>query len=77
MCPKGESKRFSRTGLTRTNPKNFGILVDLHRELIETLPGADRSMFTIEWHADTRTKGVKEVRQTDKAFGMKEVEIWL
>ena len=77
MCPKGDFKRFSQTGLTSINPENFGRLVDLHRELIETLPGTERSVFTIEWHAEIPTKGVKEVRETDTAFGLKSIGIWL
>lgn len=77
MCPKGDFKRFSQTGLTSINPENFGRLVDLHRELIETVPGTERSVFTIEWHAETPAKGVKEVRKTDTAFGLKDIDVWL
>ena len=74
MCPKGEFKRFSQTGLASINPENFGRLVDLHRELLETLPGTERSVFTIEWHTQTPSKGARE---TETSFGLKEVDIWL
>ncbi|KAG8526328.1 uncharacterized protein KY384_000321 [Bacidia gigantensis] len=74
MCPKGEYKRFSQTGLVGINPANFARLVDLHRELLETIPGTERSVFTIEWHTSTPKTGARE---TETAFGMKGVEIWL
>lgn len=74
MCPKGDFKRFSQTGLSSINPENFAKLVDLHRELLETLPGTDRSVFTIEWHTETTGK---LARQTDTAFGLKDIDIWL
>lgn len=53
MCPKSDFKPFSQTGLTSIDPDNFGTLVDLHRELIETLPGTERSVFTIEGRRNT------------------------
>ncbi len=73
-CVKGDYKRFSLTGLQSINPENFGRLVDLHRELLETLPGTERSVFTIEWHTQTPSKGARE---TETSFGLKEVDIWL
>lgn len=74
MCPKGDFKRFSQTGLASINPENFSKLVDLHRELLETLPGTERSVFTIEWHMPTLGK---IARGTKTSFGLKEVDIWL
>ena len=74
MCPKGEYKRFSQTGLASIHPSNFAKLVALHRELIETLPGTERSVFTIEWHTPTPKQGARE---TPTAFGMKDIDIWL
>lgn len=73
MCPKGEFKRFSQTGLACINPSNFSGLVDFHRELLMTLPGTERSMFTIEWHTPTPNNGV---RKTDISFGLKSIDIW-
>lgn len=74
MCPKGEFKRFSQTGLASINPKKFAALVDLHAELLQTVPGTERSVFTIEWHTRTPDKGARE---TETSFGLKEVDIWL
>ena len=74
MCPKGEYKQFSQTGLTSINPENFKKLVDLHKELVETLQGTERSVFTIEWHTKTPEDGA---RRTDTSFGLKDVDIWL
>lgn len=74
MCPKGDFKRFSQTGLASINPENFGRLVDLHREMLETLPGTERSVFTIEWHTKTPEKGPRE---TKTAFGLKKIDTWL
>lgn len=74
MCPKGEFKRFSQTGLHSIHPENFAKLVDLHRELIETVPGTERSVFTIEWHTKTR---IKEAPEVNTCFGLREVDIWL
>ena len=74
MCSKGDFKRFSQTGLASINPENFAALVDLHRELLETLPGTERSAFTIEWHTQTPSKGARE---TETSFGLKDVDIWL
>ncbi|CAL8578068.1 hypothetical protein XPA_003869 [Xanthoria parietina] len=74
MCPKGEFKRFSQTGLASINPENFGRLVDLHRELLETLPGTERSVFTIEWHTKTPSDGP---RKTKTSFGLKNIDTWL
>ncbi|KAL9634420.1 MAG: hypothetical protein Q9204_003008 [Flavoplaca sp. TL-2023a] len=74
MCPKGEFKRFSQTGLKCINPENFGRLVDLHRELSETLPGTERSVFTIEWHTKTPDDGP---RKTETSFGLKKIDTWL
>ncbi|KAL8724367.1 MAG: hypothetical protein Q9166_007988 [cf. Caloplaca sp. 2 TL-2023] len=74
MCPKGEFKRFSQTGLASINPENFGRLVDLHQELLETLPGTERSVFTIEWHTKTPSDGP---RDTKTSFGLKEIDTWL
>ena len=74
MCPKGEFKRFNQTGLHSIHPANFAQLVDLHRELVETVPGTERSVFTIEWHTKTR---VREAPEVDTCFGLKEVDIWL
>ena len=74
MCSKGDFKRFSQTGLPSINPENFGKLVELHQELIETVPGTERSVFTIEWHTPAPSKGP---RQTETAFGLKDIHIWL
>ena len=74
MCPKGDFKRFSQTGLVSINPENFSKLVDLHRELLEKLPGTERSVFTIEWHTPTASKAAWE---TKTSFGLKGVDIWL
>ena len=74
MCPKGEFKRFSQTGLVSISPENFSKLVDLHRELVETVPGTERSVFTIEWHTPTAKTGA---RKTETSFGLKDVDIWL
>ena len=74
MCHKRDFKRFSQTGLTSINPENFGKLVDLHQELIETVPGTERSVFTIEWHTKTPKNGARE---TETAFGLKEIDVWL
>ena len=74
MCPKGEFKRFSQTGLASINPDNFARLVDLHQELTESLPGTERSVFTIEWHTKTSSEGP---RQTETAFGLKNIDVWL
>ena len=74
MCPKGDFKRFSQTGLTSINPENFTRLVDLHQELIKTLPGTERSVFTIEWHTQTPDMGAREV---PTAFGLKDIDTWL
>ena len=74
MCPKGDFKRFSQTGLLAINSENFCSLVDLHRELLETLPGTERSVFTIEWHTKTPSSGPRE---TTTCFGLKEIELWL
>ncbi|KAL8805833.1 MAG: hypothetical protein Q9182_001745 [Xanthomendoza sp. 2 TL-2023] len=74
MCPKGEFKRFSQTGLTSINPDNFSRLVDLHKELLETLPGTERSVFTIEWHTKTPDHGPRE---TETSFGLKNIDTWL
>ena len=74
MCPKGEYKRFSQTGLNSIHSENFERLVDLHCELLKTCPGTERSVFTLEWHTPTSSKGPRE---TPTAFGQKEVEIWL
>ena len=74
MCPKGEFKRFSQTGLSSINPENFSKLVDLHRDLLNTVPGTERSVFTIEWH--TRTPK-NEARSTETSFGLKDIDIWL
>jgi len=48
MCPKGDFKRFSQTRLLSINPENFGKLIELHQELLETVSGTERSVFTIE-----------------------------
>ena len=74
MCPKGDFKRISQTGLVSINPENFARLVELHRQLIETLPGADRSIFTIEWHTETPKN---EARKTETSFGLKGIDYWL
>ena len=74
VCPKGEFKRFSQTGLASINPDNFARLVDLHQELTETLPGTERSAFTIEWHTKSSSEGS---RQTETAFGLKNIDVWL
>ncbi|KAL9593410.1 MAG: hypothetical protein Q9219_007566 [cf. Caloplaca sp. 3 TL-2023] len=74
MCPKGEFKRFSQTGLTTIDPENFTKLVDLHENLVETLPDTQRSVFTIEWHTKAPTKGARE---TETSFGLKHVDCWL
>ena len=74
MCPKGDFKRFSQTGLASIHPENFGRLVQLHRDLLEKFPDTKRSVFTIEWHTKTPKKGPRE---TKTAFGLKEVDIWL
>ena len=74
MCPKGDFKRFSQTGLASINPENFSKLVDLHQELLETLPGTERSVFTIEWHTPSPRS---EARETKTSFGLKGVDIWL
>ena len=74
MCPKGEFKRFSQTGLQSINPENFAKLVDLHKELIETCPGTERSVFTLEWHTETPKGGA---RKTETSFGLKDIDIWL
>lgn len=74
MCPKGDFKRFSQTGLTSIHPEHFSRLVDLHRELPETLPGTERSVFTIEWHTQTPSNGPRE---TPTSFGLKNIDTWL
>ncbi|KAI9698854.1 MAG: hypothetical protein M1820_007361 [Bogoriella megaspora] len=74
MCPKGEFKRFSQTGMAGLNAKNFAKLVELHRELLETCPGAERTVFTLEWHTQTPPN---EARKTPTSFGLKSVDIWL
>lgn len=74
MCPKGEFKRFSQTGLSSINSENFERLVDLHKELLDTCPGTERSVFTLEWHTKTPTKGARE---TATSFGLKDIDIWL
>jgi len=74
MCPKRDFKRFSQTGLRSINPENFGKLVELHQELLETVPGTERSVFTIEWHTQTLSKGPRE---TETAFGLKDIDVWL
>ena len=50
LCEKGDFKRFSQTGLTSFSPQQFVKTVDLHRELLDTHPGSERSSFTFEWH---------------------------
>ncbi|KAL8956225.1 MAG: hypothetical protein Q9193_006191, partial [Seirophora villosa] len=74
MCSTGDFKRFSQTGLKSINPDNFRKLVDLHQELVETVPGAERSVFTIEWHTKTPSSGARE---TQTSFGLKDVDTWL
>lgn len=74
MLSEGDFKRFSQTGLVSINPDNFAKLVDLHRELLESLPGTERSVFTIEWHTKTISK---EVRETETSFGLKDIDMWL
>ncbi|KAL9010708.1 MAG: hypothetical protein Q9173_004390 [Seirophora scorigena] len=74
MCSTGDFKRFSQTGLRSINPENFHKLVDLHKELVETLPGTERSVFTIEWHTKTPSSGPRE---TQTSFGLKDVDTWL
>ena len=53
MYPRGDFKRSSQTQLTSINPTNFGKLVDLYRGLVEMLPDAGRSAFTLGWHTLT------------------------
>ena len=74
MCSKGDFKRFSQTGLKSIHPENFDKLVDLHRELLETLPGTERSVFSLEWHTPTPCGGARE---TKTCFGLKGTDIWL
>ncbi|KAL8649730.1 MAG: hypothetical protein Q9210_004228 [Variospora velana] len=74
MCSKGDFKRFSQTGLRSINPENFHRLVDLHKELVETLPGTERSVFTIEWHTKTPRN---DARETQTSFGLKDIDTWL
>ena len=74
MLPKGDFKRFSQTGLASIDPKNVSQLVDLHRDLLETLPGTERSVFSLEWHTPTPDKGARE---TKTSFGLKGVDIWV
>ncbi|KAL8750829.1 MAG: hypothetical protein Q9184_006276 [Pyrenodesmia sp. 2 TL-2023] len=74
MCPKGDFKRFSQTGLKSINPEHFCRLVDLHGELSETLPGTERSVFSIEWHTKAPSEGPRE---TPTSFGLKDIDIWL
>ena len=74
MLPKGEFKRFSQTGMKSINPENFVKLVNLHQNLLDTVPGTERSVFTLEWHTPTPGTGAREIRT---AFGHKEVDIWL
>ena len=71
---KGGLKRFSHTGLASINPHNFGKLVQLHGELLETVPGAERSAFAMEWH--TPTSGIR-AREMETSFGLKDVNTWL
>ncbi|KAI9683797.1 MAG: hypothetical protein M1822_005987 [Bathelium mastoideum] len=73
MCPKGEFKRFSQTGLSSINPENFVRLVELHKRLLDTYPGTERSVFTLEWH----TRSFPEARQTPTSFGLKDIDVWL
>ena len=74
MCSKGEFKGFSQTGLQSMNAEHFARLVDLHRELIESCPDTERSVFTLEWHTPAPRRGARE---TDTSFGLKDVDIWL
>ena len=74
MCSKGDFKRFSQTGLESIDPENFGRLVNLHRELVESLPDTARSVFTLEWHTKTPSRGARE---TETSFGLKDVDIWV
>ena len=74
MCVEGDFKRFSQTGLETINPRNFETLVGLHEELLQTIPGTEKSVFTIEWHT---SKQNCQARETDTSFGLKNVDIWL
>ena len=74
MCGKGDYKRLSQIGLTDINPENFAALVRLHAELLDTVPGTERSVFTIEWHTPTPKAGARE---TDTCFGLKDTNVWL
>ncbi|KAL8716457.1 MAG: hypothetical protein Q9220_000364 [cf. Caloplaca sp. 1 TL-2023] len=74
MCHTGDFKRFSQTGLSTINPRNFSRLVNLHRELLDTVPGTERSVFTIEWHTSTPSHGPRE---TPTSFGLKNIDVWL
>ncbi|KAI9653999.1 MAG: hypothetical protein M1821_006860 [Bathelium mastoideum] len=73
MCPKGEFKRFSQTGLSSINPEHFVRLVELHKRLLDTYPGTERSVFTLGWH----TRSFPEARQTPTSFGLKDTDVWL
>ncbi|KAL9030053.1 MAG: hypothetical protein Q9196_001789 [Gyalolechia fulgens] len=66
MCHKGDFKRFSQTGLHSINPDHFEKLVNLHQELLDTLPGTERSVFTIEWHTKTPSHGLTATYQSPK-----------
>ncbi|KAL1988299.1 hypothetical protein VTN96DRAFT_274 [Rasamsonia emersonii] len=71
MCAKGEFKRFTQIGIDGFNQENFAKLVDLHRELLSTCPGAGRSAFSLEWHSPTKSPRV------DTSFGNEHVDFWL
>ena len=74
LCDKGEFKRFSQTGLLSFSPENFIKLISLHRELLSTHSGTERSGYTFGWHMPTHCSCTQNM---DTAFGNKVVDFRL
>ena len=74
LSDKGEFKRFSQTALLSFSPENFIKLIILHRELLSTHPGTERSSYTFEWHTPTHNSCTHNM---DTAFGNKGVDFRL
>ena len=74
LCDKGNFKLFSKTGLSEFSPGHFVKLIDLHRELVSSHPGCEKSSFSFEWHTPTHSEYAQDM---DTSFGNKGVDYWL